>query len=158
VHRLDQGTSGVMLFVYNEKAQGHMKKQFEEHSIVRIYLGLIEGNLPSPSGTWESNLREDDAYFVRSSPHGEKAITHYEVVAKRKKSSLVRFALETGKKNQIRVHTSEAGHPIVGDKKYGAKTNPYKRLCLHAHFLSFEHPATGKRLAFTSPLPSFGGA
>lgn len=155
VHRLDRDTSGVMVFVYTEKAQDHLKKQFEAHSIERIYFGLIEGHLPSSQGTWESNLLDDEAYFVRSSPHGERAVTHYEVVVKRQKSCIVRFLLETGKKNQIRVHASEADCPIVGDKKYGARTNPYKRLCLHAHILSFQHPVTGKKLTFTSPLPTF---
>ncbi len=157
VHRLDRDTSGVMLFTYTIKAQEHLKKQFAAHTVERVYHGLIEGHLATPQGIWKSLLADDDTCFVRTSPHGELAITHYETISKRQNSSLMKFTLETGKKNQIRVHCSEAGHPIVGDKKYGSKRGSH--LCLHAHLLSFEHPGSGKRLSFTTPIPNgtFGG-
>jgi tRNA pseudouridine32 synthase/23S rRNA pseudouridine746 synthase/23S rRNA pseudouridine1911/1915/1917 synthase len=153
VHRLDRDTSGVMVFVYTEEARAVMKEKFIKHTIEREYYGLVEGVLKPRKGTWESLLAKDS--FVETSEEGKLAITHYELVDVRKGISTVRFKLETGRKNQIRVHASEAGHPIVGDKKYGATVNRYQRLCLHAHVLGFTHPITGKPMRFTSPLPSF---
>lgn len=153
VHRLDRDTSGVMMFAYTPTAQELLKEQFAHHTIDRIYFGLVEG-LPSPArGTWRSYLIEDDTCFVKSAKIGKLAITHYEVVEKRGALSLVKFTLQTGKKNQIRVHTSEAGHPIAGDRKYGAKISR-SRLCLHAHVLGFFHPFRKKTMRFTSPLPA----
>ena len=152
VHRLDRDTSGVMVFAYTEKARNSLKRQFEEHSIEREYLALLEGKLPELKGTWESFLQEDRNYKMHSGAVGKKSVTHFEVIEHRKWHTLVRFRLETGRKNQIRVHAQDAGHPIAGDKKYGAKTNPLKRLCLHAHKLGFIHPKTGKLMRFESPF------
>lgn len=151
VHRLDRDTSGVMMFAYTAAAQEKFKEQFASHSIERVYLGLVEGT-PSPAkGTWRSYLVEDDFYFVQSAKSGMLAITHYEVVEVKGALSLVQFTLETGKKNQIRVHTSESGHPIAGDGKYGSKVDR-GRLCLHAHILGFYHPFRKKKLRFVSPV------
>lgn len=155
VHRLDRDTSGVMLFAYTEQAREILKLKFADHTIDREYYALVEGILKPRKGTWKSILAEDDVFFVKSSNTGKLAITHYELCGVKNRLSIVRFKLETGRKNQIRVHASESGHPIVGDKKYGSKINRFKRLCLHAHLLGFEHPITGKRMSFTSPLPSF---
>lgn len=156
VHRLDQDTSGVLLFALSEEAYHRLKKMLEKHEIKRQYAAIIEGKLPSKRGTWQSYLYEDSTYFVRSvsSPEeGELAITHYDTKGSSRHYSFLEVRLETGRKNQIRVHCSEAGHPIAGDLKYGAKTNPAKRLCLHAHTLELLHPVTGKKMHFTSPLP-----
>lgn len=155
VHRLDRDTSGVMVFAYTEQAREKLKDNFADHTIDREYYGLVEGVLKPRKGTWKSILAEDDVFFVKSSSTGKLAITHYELCGVKNRLSVVRFKLETGRKNQIRVHASEAGHPIVGDKKYGSKINRYKRLCLHAHILGFKHPITGKNMSFTSPLPQF---
>lgn len=155
VHRLDRDTSGVMMFVYTEEARDIMKEKFAEHAIEREYFGLVEGALKPRKGTWKSFLAEDTLYFVKTVEQGKLAITHYELIDVRKGISTVRFKLETGRKNQIRVHAADAGHPIVGDKKYGATNNRYKRLCLHAHILGFTHPITGKAMRFISPLPPF---
>ena len=152
VHRLDRDTSGVMVFAYTEKTRDQLKEQFAAHSIERVYYAIVEGQLSPLKGTWKSRLLEDANYFVKSSPHGKLAITHYEVIQTRPHSSLVKFTLETGRKNQIRVHTSDAGHPVIGDTKYGSK-NRKARLCLHAHVLAFNHPLKKKRLCFTSPVP-----
>ena len=153
VHRLDRDTSGVMMFACTSDAQNRLKEQFAAHTIERVYYGVVEG-FPSPSkGTWRSYLIEDDYYFVKSSTTGKLAVTHYEVTEKRGSLSLVKFTLETGKKNQIRVHSSEAGHPIVGDAKYGARIQR-RRLCLHAHILGFYHPFRNKQMRFISPLPA----
>ena len=151
VHRLDRDTSGVLVFAKSEQAKEGLKKQFEDRSIVRCYKALIEGNLPKDSGTWESSLIDDKNFYVRSTPKGGKrAVTHYTVLKRNETQTLLKVHLETGRKNQIRVHCTEAGHPVVGDKKYGAQTNSYKRLCLHAERLEFVHPITGKKLSFTS--------
>lgn len=156
VHRLDQDTSGVMVFALNERAAEAMKKLFERHDIDREYAGIVEGRLEQKEGTWKSYLFEDGNYFVHSTTNplkGEEAITHYKVKKETRTYSLLAINLETGKKNQIRVHCKEAGNPIVGDVKYGAKSNPIGRLCLHAHFLGFLHPFSKKKMKFTSKIP-----
>lgn len=153
VHRLDRETSGVMLFAYSEKGREGLKKQFQEHSIEREYLGIVEGKLEAKRGVWESFLQEDPDYFVRSAETGKKSITHYLVQKEKGNYTLLLFKLETGRKNQIRVHCYEAGHPLAGDKKYGAVSNPLKRLCLHAHTLGFVHPVKGEKMRFSAMLP-----
>lgn len=155
VHRLDRDTSGVMLFAYTEQAREKLKTMFAAHDIQREYYGLVEGVLKPRKGIWKSKLVEEDDFFVKSGEGGKMAITQYELCGVKNRLSIVRFQLETGRKNQIRVHASEAGYPIVGDKKYGASTNRFKRLCLHAYLLGFVHPITRKKMEFTSPLPSF---
>jgi 23S rRNA pseudouridine1911/1915/1917 synthase len=160
VHRLDRDTSGVMIFAYNEKARDHLKTQFEEHQIDKTYFAIVEREMPLGKGIWESYLEEDDFYYVKStnnSSMGKLATTHYEVLLSHKIRSLLRLKPQTGRKNQLRVHCSEAGFPILGDKKYGAPSNPIKRLCLHAEEITFTHPSTGRRMTFSVPLPeSFG--
>ncbi len=155
VHRLDKDTSGVMMFAYTEEARDKLKNKFELHDIDREYHGIVQGILTPPQGTWESNLIEDANYFVKSHETGKRAITHYEVISQNETVALVKFRLETGRKNQIRVHCFEAGHPIAGDLKYGSTIRFYKRLCLHASLLGFEHPITHKKMSFESPLPTF---
>ena len=156
LHRLDQDTSGVMLFAFNQETCESLKKIFAAHKIERSYTAIIEGNLSTPKGTWKSRLVEDSNYVVHitaDEKEGEEAITHYETIASSKRYSWLNLTLETGKKNQIRVHCQVTGHPIAGDKKYGAETNPVKRLCLHAHLLAFEDPFSHKQLRFESPVP-----
>lgn len=155
VQRLDRETSGVMVFAYSENARDGLKALFEEHTIEREYLAIVEGVLTQKRGTWTSRLVEDSSYYVRStrSRTGKLSTTHYEVVSETTTHTFLRFHLETGRKNQIRVHCKEAGHPIAGDQKYGAKTHLSKRLFLHAHKLGFVHPMTQELLTFTVPLP-----
>jgi len=156
VHRLDQDTSGVMIFALSEEAYIELKKMFELHLLERAYTAIIEGRLHDLRGTWESYLIEDDNYVVRETDdetEGRLAITHYDVMKTSKNYSALSLHLETGRKNQIRVHCQNAGYPIVGDKKYGSRINPIKRLCLHAHLLAFEHPITRKKMRFESPVP-----
>ncbi len=156
VHRLDRDTSGVMIFALSESSRSYFKEQFKDHTIEKIYYALVEGKVKEKTGTWESYLREDDNYFVKSTSNvfdGKLATTHYEVIQQNANMTLLRLHLETGRKNQLRVHCSENGFPIVGDKKYGSKTNPLKRVCLHSQKLSFVHPETQKSLSFESPLP-----
>ncbi len=155
VHRLDRETSGLLVFAHSDAARLGLKAQFEEHSIKREYRAIVYGILPEKKGTFESYLSEDARYFVRSGDpdRGKLAITHYEVIEQRKEQSVLRVFLETGRKNQIRVHLSEAGFPIVGDKKYGNEDDQAPRLYLHALELGFIHPVTQKELHFHSPSP-----
>lgn len=156
VHRLDQETSGVMVFALGEKSKEALKKMFEKHDLVREYIAIVEGHLEEAEGSWTSYLYEQPNYKVyvtNDTEKGKIAITHYLVEAVSRRYSRLKLKLETGRKNQIRVQSQEAGHPVVGDSKYGAKTNPIKRLALHAHRLEFIHPFTKARLVFTSPPP-----
>lgn len=156
VHRLDQDTSGVMLFALQEETKEELKKMFEKHDIDRRYSAIVEGHFREKEGSFESYLYEDDNYYVRPTKdpsRGKRAVTHYEVIGTSKRYSMLNVRLETGRKNQIRVQLSEHNHPIVGDKKYGALTNTARRLCLHAYTLTFKHPITGKSLSIESPLP-----
>lgn len=155
IHRLDQDTSGVMLFGLSERSFEPLKELFKEHSIDRIYTAVVEGDLQG-EGTWVNRLEEDAQYRVHVVERGgEEAITHYKVLKKgRKGYTLVAFQLETGKKNQIRVQSSYHGFPLAGDEKYGATTDPIKRLALHAATLGFEHPMTGQPISITSPHPT----
>jgi tRNA pseudouridine32 synthase/23S rRNA pseudouridine746 synthase/23S rRNA pseudouridine1911/1915/1917 synthase len=156
VHRIDQDTSGVMVFARTEEAKERFKQMFEKHALERAYTAIIEGSLDQSSGTWQSYLYEDESYTVHETEdpaQGRLAITHYAQLGRNRKYAWLQLRLETGRKNQIRVHCQQAGHSIVGDKKYGAKTNPLKRLGLHAHLLGFQHPMTNKQMRFESPLP-----
>lgn len=154
VHRLDRETSGVMVLAYTREARAGLKKQFFHHSIKRQYLALVEGEVQEKKGKWESLLKEDANYFVSSHPEGKQAITYFEVVKIKRGCTALKLRLETGRKNQIRAQASEAGFPIVGDTKYGARGSPIKRLGLHAHFLSFMHPVRKKIMEFKSSHPS----
>jgi tRNA pseudouridine32 synthase/23S rRNA pseudouridine746 synthase/23S rRNA pseudouridine1911/1915/1917 synthase len=156
VHRLDRETSGVMIFAYTEKAREALKEQFAEHSVDKVYYAIVGKEMDLGRGRWESNLEEDDFYFVKSVEdfgRGKRAVTDYEVLKVDKGYSLLRLKPLTGRKNQLRVHCSESGHPIVGDAKYGSKANPLKRVGLHAQKITFTHPGTLRRISFSVPLP-----
>jgi RluA family pseudouridine synthase len=156
VHRLDRETSGVMIFAKNFRAREALKEEFAAHDIDRIYIAIIEGKMSPPAGTIESNLLERPSLrmeSVKRHPEAKLAITHYKTVEVAGPYSMLEVTLETGRKNQIRAHLSEAGHPIVGDQFYGSTVNPLRRLGLHAQLLGFTHPSTGKRLRFAAPLP-----
>lgn len=156
VHRLDQDTSGVLLFARHEKAKDALKKLFETHAIERFYTAIVEGKPQEMTGTWKSFLKERADYLVEevgSAEEGELAITHYVWKSSKGRYSWLELRLETGKKNQIRVHCQTAGFPVAGDRKYGSTSNPLKRLGLHAHTLQFIHPFTHKTIKITAPLP-----
>jgi tRNA pseudouridine32 synthase/23S rRNA pseudouridine746 synthase/23S rRNA pseudouridine1911/1915/1917 synthase len=157
VHRLDQDTSGVMLFALSEKAFIHLKEIFAAHDIERKYCAIVEGRMVESQGSWQSYLYEDANYKVHATHDPEKgrlAITHFKMINSTSKFSRLELTLETGRKNQIRVHCRDAGHSVVGDKKYGASSDPIKRVCLHAFLLALNHPVTNKPLRFISPIPS----
>ena len=156
VHRLDQETSGIILFALSQEAFQKMKSLFRDHDLDRCYTALVEGELEEQQGTWDCYLYEDKAYRVHATKdQGERAITHYKLIDYRHGISKLELKLETGKKHQIRVHCKEAGHPVVGDTRYGSTINPYRRLCLHAHALNFKHPITGELLKFEVPADGF---
>ena len=155
VQRLDEGTSGVMIFALNRAFKDSLKEQFEKHTITREYYALVTGILKKPSGRWKNLLREDKQYFVHVvDSNGEEAITDYELLAEKNGVSLINFKLHTGRKNQIRVQSAFNNLPIVGDIKYGKEQAlPAKRLMLHAHTLGFYHPYLKKNLSFNVPAP-----
>lgn len=158
VQRLDRETSGVLVFARNADIRDRLQQLFAEHDIERLYVAIIHGRLAEARGTFRSFLAEDASLRVHSvadERQGKEAVTHYRTVAAGKLFSKVEVTLETGRRNQIRVHFSEAGHPIVGDATYGRGfADPLGRLALHAKTLAFVHPRTKKRIAFTSPVPA----
>ncbi len=156
VHRLDRETSGVLIFAKNFAAREALKDQFAEHSVDRLYVAVVEGSLQPPEGTFRSNLLERPdlrMMSVGAHPDAKEAVTHYRTVASNGRYSMLEVTLETGRKNQIRAHLSEAGHPVIGDQLYGSSVNPIGRLGLHAKLLGFVHPTTGKRMQFVAPVP-----
>lgn len=157
VHRLDRETSGVLVFAKTFEAREALKEQFAAHTTRRVYVAIIEGKLDPPRGTFRTNLlerRDLRMVSVGVHPDAKLAVTHYKTIAANDRYSMLEVTLETGRKNQIRAHLSEAGHAVVGDQLYGAKTNPIERLGLHAKVLGFVHPSTGKSLTFTAPVPT----
>jgi tRNA pseudouridine32 synthase/23S rRNA pseudouridine746 synthase/23S rRNA pseudouridine1911/1915/1917 synthase len=156
VHRLDKDTSGVMMFAKNETAKQTLQNAWKEKVAARTYIALVEGEVKKEKGYISSWLRESKTPLMYSSmtPNdGLHAITHYEKLQGNKDFSLLKVELETGRKNQIRVHMQDLGYPVVGDKKYGSKTNKVRRLGLHAMVLAFEHPSTREQLRFEAEVP-----
>lgn len=156
VHRLDRETSGVMLFAKTANAQTILQRDWDNMVLDRKYCAIIEGVPEKTSGELRSYLAENNAMNVYSTnpEEGRLAITQYKVIKSKGRYSMVELTLLTGRKNQIRVHMSEFGFPIAGDKKYGARTSPAKRLMLHAMKLQFVHPMTRENLIFETPIPS----
>jgi 23S rRNA pseudouridine1911/1915/1917 synthase len=157
LHRLDRDTSGVMMFARSEKIQEALQTSWKDAVQERTYIALVEGKVKKAEGTISSWLKESKAlrmYSSQRSGDGLHAVTHYKVRQASSEFSLLEIRLETGRKNQIRVHMEDIGHPIVGDKKYGSKRNAIGRLGLHANVLQFVHPVSGKTMRFESKLPS----
>ncbi len=155
VHRIDRDTSGVLIFA----KRGEIKEKLQEgwRNVEKRYLAIIEGAPKKDSGIIKSNLDESKFHSVYSGPRSDNsrlAVTRYKVIQKNDKYSLVEIILDTGRKHQIRVHMADMKCPIAGDLKYGAKTDPAKRLALHAGYISFKHPVTGEQMVFESPLPA----
>lgn len=156
VHRLDRDTSGVMMFAKSEQVQQQLQNAWHEAVKERTYVALVEGTVRKPEGRIESWLKETKTLKMYSSPHpndGQHAVTHYKTLRTSSDFSLLEVQLETGRKNQIRVHLSDIGHPIVGDKKYGARSRAIGRLGLHAKVLAFVHPRTGELMRFETDIP-----
>jgi 23S rRNA pseudouridine1911/1915/1917 synthase len=157
VHRLDQHTSGLMMFAKTVEAKEAMQHNWNNMVIDRRYAAVVEGRPDEDEGTIDSFLAENSMHVVYSTKNpeeGKRAVTRWKLVKSRNGYSLLDVSLDTGRKNQIRVHMKEMGHPIAGDKKYGAKTSPMHRLALHAHTLRFIHPITRVDMNFSAPLPA----
>lgn len=156
VHRLDRDTSGLM--IYAKDIQTEQILEHDWHHIVfdRRYVAVLSGEMENDEGTIANWLKDNKAYVTYSSPidnGGKYAVTHYHVLDRTATHSLVEFRLETGRKNQIRVHAADMGHPVCGDVKYGNGDNPIGRLCLHAYILSFYHPVSHKPMEFSTMIP-----
>lgn len=154
VHRLDKEVSGVLLFAKSEALMDSIKERWEETE--KHYYALVEGTPENSEGTIRSWLTEDHTqkmHSVAESPVAKLAITHYKTIRNIDNNTLLDIRTETGRKNQIRVHLSDIGCPIVGDWKYGASKEFVRRVRLHAFSLSFPHPSTGKMVTVESPMP-----
>jgi 23S rRNA pseudouridine1911/1915/1917 synthase len=156
VHRLDRGTSGVMIFVKSQRTKKELMDNWDETVTERSYIAVAEGR-PVKNGTSEgtitARLSEDRSGRIVVCAGGRRAITRWKLLKAGKAYSLLSLELETGRRNQIRAHLSWLGCPVAGDKKYRAKTDPLKRLCLHAERITFRHPADGRLMEFEVPPP-----
>ena len=156
VHRLDKDTSGVMMFAKNDKVKQIFQRNWKDIVKERTYVALVEGKVEKQEGYISSWLRESKTRLMYSSQtknDGLHAVTGYKVMQSNQDFTLLEVELETGRKNQIRVHMQDLGYPVVGDKKYGSKTNEIGRLGLHAKVLSFTHPMTRQLLSFKADVP-----
>ncbi|MCI9549974.1 MAG: RluA family pseudouridine synthase [Oscillospiraceae bacterium] len=156
LHRLDRDTSGVLMFARDPETKELFQSHWNEMVTRRGYLAVVEGTPKPDRDTIRSFLVETDTHLSFSGAPGKgakEAITSYQVVKTGGGYALLDINIETGRKNQIRVHMKELGHPVAGDKQYGARTNPIGRLCLHANELSFTHPVTGEQITFKAKMP-----
>jgi 23S rRNA pseudouridine1911/1915/1917 synthase len=157
VHRLDRDTSGLMMFAKNEQAKETMQHNWNNMVLNRKYLAVVEGKVEQESGSVRSYLAETSQYEVYSTQNpdeGQLAVTRYRTLKCKNGYTLLEVELDTGRKNQIRVHMKDLGHPIAGDRKYGAKSSPIHRLALHAQTLRFVHPVTRREMNFETPIPT----
>ena len=160
VHRLDRDTSGLMVYAKDIDTEQILEHNWHQIVYDRRYVAVVRGEMEHDEGTIRSWLKDNKAYITYSSPvdnGGKLAITHYHVLDRTTEHSLVEFQLETGRKNQIRVHSADIGHPVCGDTKYGNNEQGggrLHRLCLHAYLLCFTHPITGEPMEFETPIPT----
>ena len=157
VHRLDRETSGLMIYAKNMETEQILEHEWQQIVYDRRYVAVVSGEVEQDGGTIANWLKDNKAFVTYSSPvdnGGKYAVTHFHTLERTTEHSLVEFALETGRKNQIRVHSADMGHPVCGDRKYGNGDDPIHRLCLHAYILCFYHPVTGERMEFETPIPT----
>ena len=157
VHRLDRDTSGLMVYAKDMETEQILEHNWHDIVYDRRYVAVCSGEVIEDEGTVANWLKDNKAYVTYSSPvdnGGKYAITHWHVLDRTTELSLVEFKLETGRKNQIRVHSADMGHPVCGDVKYGDGNDPLHRLCLHAWLLCFTHPVTGQPMEFETPIPT----
>ena len=157
VHRLDRDTSGLMVYAKDMETEQVLEHNWHQIVYDRRYVAVLSGEMEQEDGTIENWLKDNKAYVTYSSPvdnGGKLAITHFHVLDRTTEHSLVEFKLETGRKNQIRVHAADMGHPVCGDVKYGNGDDPLHRLCLHAWLLCFEHPWTHQPMEFETTIPA----
>lgn len=156
VHRLDRDTSGIMMFAKSQEIQEKLRHNWNNTVLERRYVAVLDGRLDPAEDTIKTYLAENSRYEVYSTPNpeeGKLAVTRYKTLNQANGHTLVEVSLDTGRKNQIRVHLSERGFPVSGDRRYGGKSSPIGRLCLHAQSLKFVHPTTGRLMHFETPIP-----
>lgn len=156
VHRLDRETSGIMMFAKNEQVQKKLQLNWNDNVLERKYYAVVEGVIEQPDGVIESYLTESKKslkVYATTKEEGKLATTAFKVLKTNELNTLLELELETGRKNQIRAHLEYVGFPIIGDKKYGAKTNPIGRVALHAGSIVFAHPEDGRQMRFEAPMP-----
>ena len=157
VHRLDRDTSGLMIYAKDMETEQILERNWHDIVFDRRYVAVLSGEMEEDEGTIENWLKDNKAYVTYSSPvdnGGKYAITHFRTLDRTTEHSLVEFKLETGRKNQIRVHSADMGHPVCGDIKYGNGDDPIHRLCLHAYMLCFYHPVTRQPMEFQTMIPA----
>ena len=157
VHRLDRDTSGLMIYAKDMNTEQILEHEWHDLVYDRRYVAVVSGEMEEDGGTIANWLKDNKAYVTYSSPvdnGGKYAVTHFHTLQRTTDHSLVEFSLETGRKNQIRVHTADMGHPVCGDHKYGNGDDPLHRLCLHAYILCFTHPVTHERMEFQTLIPA----
>lgn len=157
VHRLDRDTSGLMVYAKDIETEQILEHNWHQIVYDRRYVAVVSGEMEQNNGTIANWLKDNKAYITYSSPTdngGKYAVTHFHVLNRTTEHSLVEYKLETGRKNQIRVHSADMGHPVCGDMKYGNGDDPLHRLCLHAYMLCFTHPVTGEPMEFSTPIPT----
>lgn len=161
VHRIDMDTTGSLVVCKNDKAHQSLSEQLKVHSIRRIYVAIVHGNIKEDSGTVNAPIGRHPTDRKKMSTHcknGRDAVTHYKVLERFGDYTYIQCELETGRTHQIRVHMASIGHPLVGDEVYGPKKCPFKGLqgqTLHARTLGIFHPTTGKYLEVNAPLPEY---
>lgn len=156
VHRLDRDTSGLMVYAKDMETEQILEHNWHDIVYDRRYVAVVSGEVEDEGGTIANWLKDNKAYITYSSPvdnGGKYAVTHFHTLARTTEHSLVEYRLETGRKNQIRVHSADMGHPVCGDIKYGNGDDPLHRLCLHAYVLCFYHPVTRECMEFETPIP-----
>ena len=157
VHRLDRDTSGLMIYAKDMETEQILEHNWHDIVFDRRYVAVLSGEMEEDDGTIENWLKDNKAYVTYSSPvdnGGKYAITHFRTLDRTTEHSLVEFKLETGRKNQIRVHSADMNHPVCGDVKYGNGDDPIHRLCLHAYMLCFYHPVTRQPMEFQTMIPA----
>lgn len=157
VHRLDRDTSGLMVYAKDIETEQILEHNWHQIVYDRRYVAVVSGEMEQNNGTIANWLKDNKAYITYSSPTdngGKYAVTHFQMLNRTTEHSLVEYKLETGRKNQIRVHSADMGHPVCGDMKYGNGDDPLHRLCLHAYMLCFTHPVTGEPMEFSTPIPT----
>ena len=159
VHRLDEDTSGVLMFAKNPEIRDQLQKSWSDIVKSRRYYAVVEGVMERKEATLINYLKENSLnlmYVTKNTKDkdAKKCITNYKVISNNEKYSLLDINIETGRKNQIRVQLGNLGHYVLGDDKYGEPENPIKRLALHSYELSFVHPETGKLFIFKAPMPT----
>ena len=161
VHRIDMDTTGSLIVCKNDEAHVNIAQQIKEHSVNRIYVGIVSGYVKEDSGTVEGAIGRhpiERKKMAINEKNGKPAITHYKVLERFKNYTYMQFKLETGRTHQIRVHMASIGHPLLGDILYSSGRSPFKHLqgqCLHAKTIGFIHPKTGEYMEYSAPLPEY---